>query len=180
VSRIGVERGYARGRYFLKATRRVNFLESHGGRFTNFACEAVGRVRSPGPTAWGLALAHGAREDGRVAVWVTVGRGGVQISPNDLEAEEADTHAEVIASPALKPAEELNRLLLVLRDRRLEVYVNGVSVGDPVPVAADLTPAAVCLCARFGPRGGEVEFERLTVWPADGQPKPAAGGGKGQ
>jgi hypothetical protein len=177
-NRLGIERGYANGKYFLKSDKRFNYFQGHvGNRFANFACEAVGRFASPGATAWGLTLSHPAREDGRLGVWVTIGRNGLQIHPNGLEAEQADTHAEEIASPAIKPVEEFNRLLVVLRERRLEVYVNGVSVGDPVPVSADLSPAAVALCARFGPRGGKVEFERLTVWPADRLPAPLPRGG---
>jgi hypothetical protein len=175
--RLGVERGYANGRYFLKATGKVDFFEGRGDRFPSCACELVGRVKSPGLAAWGLVLNHGTRDGHRQVAWATINRRGLQVFTREVQGDQVEVpQAAALTPTSLNPADEWNRLLVVFRDRRLEVYVNGVGVGEPVPVPADLKPANVAIGARFGPRGGEVEFERLTVWPADGLPTMGPGG----
>jgi hypothetical protein len=176
--RIAVERGYANGTYFLKATKRLSFFEGRGDHFSEFACELAGRVKGPGPLiSWGLHLGNGAHGEQRRTLILRIGRDGLHIAPGKGDGEEVDMPAaEAVAHPAIWPAEEVNRLLVVLRGRQLEVYVNGVAVCDPILVPADLSPAFVALFAQFGPRGGEVDFERLTVWPADGLPTPEARG----
>jgi len=56
----------------------------------------------------------------------------------------------------------------VVRGRRLEVYVNGEAVCEPVTLDRDVTPAIVGLCGRALKGRSRVEFERLTIWPAAG------------
>jgi hypothetical protein len=173
VNRIGVERGWAHGAYYLRATKRTNVFEHHGDHFPSFACEVVGRIKE-GPCGWGLALIHWPREEKREGLWLTINRRGLHIQVLGVDADQVEgAQAETVTSPALKRAMEFNRLLVVFRDGRLQPYVNGEAVGGPVTVPASLSPALVTLCGRFGPRGGEVEFQRMTIWSADNLPAPA-------
>ena len=62
--------------------------------------------------------------------------------------------------------DQSNRLMLIVREGYLEVYVNFVAVIDPIPVDSSLTPARLNLVV-FG-RGAEADFDRVTVWSAAG------------
>jgi hypothetical protein len=175
--RVPVERGYAHGTYFLKATKGVSFFQGRGDHFSGFACELVGRVKGPGPASWGLHLTNGARDQHRRAIILRLSPDGMHVQPGRGEsAEENMPAAEAIKHPAIRPPDEANRLPAVLRGRQLEVYVNGKAVCDPVFVPAELSPAYVALFCQFGARGGQADFERLTVWPADGLPTPESRG----
>jgi hypothetical protein len=46
-----------------------------------------------------------------------------------------------IVHPAIKQANEFNALMLVLKKRSLEIFVNSVRVCEPVTFAFDLDPA---------------------------------------
>jgi serine/threonine protein kinase len=171
-----VEHGYVGSRYFMKATQRINHFEGRGERYTNLAAEAVGRFKGPGLAAWGMTLVGGTDEHPLLMV-IRIGRKELHVFQRRSEAEVGDpVPDETIAHPALKPLDEFNRLLVILRGRQLEVYVNGVAACDPVLVPAALSPAQVRLSVHFPPKGGEAEFERLTIWPADSLPTPEARG----
>ncbi len=173
LNRNGVSRGWARGAYFIRSARHDDHYESLGDHFSNFACEVVGRIRGQAAPAWGLALFHGPREDSRVGLWVTLNHRGLHIIPFGTGANEPNSGRPVLVpDPAVESLDRFNRLLVVVRDARLRAYVNGVAAGDPVAVPAGLEPATVALAGRFGPRGGEVEFERLTIWSAADIPAP--------
>jgi hypothetical protein len=177
--RLGVERGYAHGTYFLKGPKGINYFQGpgRGEPFSRFACEVVGRVNRTGTASWGLRLANGVRGERFRAIILRISRDGLHIEPGKREAaEENMPAAEAIKHRAIRPADETNRLLVVLRGRQLEVYVNSKAVCDPVFVPAELSPAYVALFCQFGARGGQADFERLTVWPADGLPTPESRG----
>jgi hypothetical protein len=76
----------------------------------------------------------------------------------------AGTHA------AIKKGPEFNKVTAILRSRRLEVFVNAIAVCDPISLDFDLEPVRV----GFDLRGdkGHAEFERITIWSAEGLPTP--------
>jgi hypothetical protein len=57
---------------------------------------------------------------------------------------------------------------VVVRGRVAEVYVNGAAVCDPILLGFDVLPGRLMLAATHDGKGAHVEFERLTVWSADG------------
>ena len=69
-----------------------------------------------------------------------------------------------------------------VRDRLVEVYVNGVAVCDPIALDRDITPAwlqLVTVQSRDAVKAKQpvrAEFERITVWPAEVIPLPDARG----
>jgi hypothetical protein len=70
---------------------------------------------------------------------------------------------------------EYNTLLVVLRERLLEVYVNQRAVCRPLLLDRDITPLVLQL-GSVGSRGaGRAEFKEFTVWPhLDGVPPASA------
>ena len=68
---------------------------------------------------------------------------------------------------AVKTGDAFNKVMVIVRGRQAEVYVNDISVCDPLVLNRDITPAILCLLA-FGPEGTLTEFERFTVWSAEG------------
>src|SRR5262249_53506985 len=94
-------------------------------------------------------------------------RGGVGDGPFVLGVGgEPGPFAGPAAHRAVKKGKGSNRLLVVVRGRRLEVYVNGEAVCEPVTLDRDVTPATVGLCGRALKEKSRVEFERLTIWRA--------------
>jgi hypothetical protein len=79
---------------------------------------------------------------------------------------------------AIKRGFAFNTLLVVLRGGLLEVYVNGVAVCHPVHAGLESTPAMLALGYDVWLRKDRVEFERLTVWSAEGLPTPEARGAR--
>jgi hypothetical protein len=168
--------GYANGGYFMKCPQGGSYFEGRGDRHANFAAEVVGRFKGPTPTVWGLSLAGGTDEH-PVLLTVRMGRKVLHVFEPRTEADAEEPPPDRMANQiTLKPLDDHNRLLVILRGRQLEVYLNGVAPCDPVLAPAGLSPALVRLSVRFFQRGGEVEFERLTIWPADGLPTPEARG----
>ena len=79
------------------------------------------------------------------------------------------TIAGPIRHKAIRPGNEFNTVLAVLRGRRLEVHVNGSPICAPIqleqPLASDVR-AGIQQWARGGhyELKGRAEFRRFTVW----------------
>ena len=71
---------------------------------------------------------------------------------------------------AIKPGQEFNTLTAILRSGRLEVYVNGVAVCDPLVLNVGIERAHPGL--ELNGEKARAEFERITIWSADGLPTP--------
>ncbi|HEV3263152.1 MAG TPA: serine/threonine-protein kinase [Gemmataceae bacterium] len=131
-----------------------------------FACEVVGRAQGRA-ARWGLAIAD--RSDTAVQVTITLanpgvlwmrraGRNGVQVK--QLEPEPGQ-------HPAIKKgARTVNTLLVIVRGRVLEVYVNGAAVCDPILLDWDMRTPQLWLVGGRAAKVGIATFERVTVWPA--------------
>jgi hypothetical protein len=167
-------RGYLNGHYFLKVSGvdqvtaeipmgRANPPNPRGA----FACEVVGKVTGVGGR-WGLEIS----DEGKPGVAVTIAAVGI-VSLRTLSSKtrqlDPGTH------PAIKkgvPGKGLrNRLLLVVRGRYLEVYVNNRAVPDPILLKKEIaTPQIALLCRAQRARGAIAEFDSIIVKPAGSLP----------
>jgi hypothetical protein len=172
------ERDYKDGKYVIKpVATRVLFAGVPLGKAGSaargdFACEVTARVSGP-LSAWIVGVGERPGFDamrfrvlmlngGRLALKAVAAEGS---DPLDLLDEAAKTH------PAInRGGQTRNTLLVVVRGRQLELYVNGVAVADPVLLSQTLPTPFVALGAHAGARGGEATFDSVTVWPADSIP----------
>ena len=67
-----------------------------------------------------------------------------------------------IRHPAIKPGNEFNKLLFVMRKREVVFFVNGVQVCDPVRFDYDVTPSGLQLGVA-GPGKKRAEFDRVEI-----------------
>ena len=95
------------------------------------------------------------------------GKGELFLSPNPWNAATDFVHVDPtigpIVHPAIKPANQPNRLLLLVRKRSLEIFVNSVRVYEPIPYDFDLTPSFVQLGAWDGPGDFRAEFDSFVI-----------------
>jgi serine/threonine protein kinase len=149
---------------------------SGGRRFSNFACEFVARVVTPDSDGWGCDVLKEREHGLRISI---DSYGQLHLLPlaaeKDPWAIDHDTF-KPIRHEAIKPYGEENTLLVVVRGRQVEVYVNGKAVVNPVTLPADITPAQVWYAMLGGKDGTTVELERITVWSAADLPAPEARG----
>jgi hypothetical protein len=146
-------------------------------RYSNFACELVGRVLRPRSEGWACVLngeaGHAARvsidSDGALHVQT------LRMAPTTTWPETGPLNRTFLHR-AIKPRGEANTLLCIVRGRQLELYVNGVAVQSPITSDRDLAPTLIGCCVLGGADGGEVEFERITVWSVEDLPPPEARG----
>ncbi|HEV3384866.1 MAG TPA: serine/threonine-protein kinase, partial [Gemmata sp.] len=165
-----VQRGYKDGIYFIQkeidggATYVGN---AQLGAFSNFVCQVEGRVVADPAANWELWFGN---DQQRKALTVKINSAGkltVAITENDKGEPEqlySGTH------DAIRKGYDFNKLAAIYTADRLEVFVNGVAVCDPLPVPVRLQPVSIAL----GVSGGKssAEFRRLTVWTAEGLPTP--------
>jgi serine/threonine protein kinase len=163
------ESGYRDGKYYIKgnAARRNAKCKTE----TAFACRLVGRVFGHAENMWTISLDnHQIQRSVRVGItrtgelWIGGGQYGRGWWPYLGEKEIGPiTHA------AIKPGTEFNELLVIYRGRTLEVYVNGVAVCNPVTYDTDLLPVQPSM-GVYRQDNNIGEFERITLWSAEGLP----------
>jgi serine/threonine protein kinase len=136
-----------------------------------FACQVVGKSVGTG-SGWGLAIREhvGAKTVVRARVLITVS-GQLHTSFDSAEDGEAKMDAETVSHPALQKGGPIrDRLLVVVRGRQMEIYVNGIAVHDPILLEREnAAPALALLCMGRQP-GTTAEFDSVTVWPVDSIP----------
>jgi hypothetical protein len=169
---LTVERGYDSGTWSLRIADGNGWYcttVKEGNYRCNFACELAGRVSGPRSEGWGLTIVDadwagdmniGFDSDGAL-------RCNLPWNPQRHPANPSFTARHRL----VRPHGEFNRLLVVLQGRRLEFYVNGEAIRDPILLDRDLSPYVrlrIGLAARG--RGARVEFERLRVWLLDALP----------
>jgi serine/threonine protein kinase/WD40 repeat protein len=153
------------------------------GRFAHFACEVTGRLVEGEAGLWGLVLEGGKlrqvlREADANVVFIRFsGDGQLEVS---LGAERAGW-PKTITHKAIKKKDDWNKLLVVVRGRQLELYVNSVAVCDPLVVDYDFTPAWLNLYADAAPGPADrparlAELSRIRICPAEKIPPPEARG----
>ncbi len=147
----------------------------------DMAIQIVGRaVGRDDNDAWGVILWSPAGDGRGFIVWVTRG-GTVRLTPCPFFPKSIVFPQGPFRSHAVRAGDADNKLLLVTRGsgfaRRLEIYVNGVAVCDPLPYPLfQLGPEErmhFSLAALVGKPGMAAEFKSVAVWPTDALP-PAA------
>jgi hypothetical protein len=72
---------------------------------------------------------------------------------------------------AIKPGTEFNKVMVMLRSRQLEIYVNNVAVCDPIYLETPIEPVNVAPL-MVSNKKGSVEFRHFSMWSAEGLPTP--------
>ena len=137
----------------------------------DFACELVGRVADGGPDdAWMMQVGtlSGAADAHRgIAVAVTAG-GSCRVGRSVFDqSPTAWLESREIPNDAILPGAEFNVLRVLVRGGLLEIYINGVAIGEPIRLAEKILPARVSIGiqARNGP--ARVDLSRITLWDGD-------------
>jgi hypothetical protein len=175
------DRGYRNGRYVIEAQgRHISFARVPLWRAKpappgdDFACRVIGRARGR-LARWGLSLIDRDRPGDGPRINVSLGNPGrlrVGSGGKPLPGLEDVTHSAIKKGPNVA-----NSLLVVLRGRQLETYVNEVAVCDPVLLEHALpAPRLALLGAGVTPQGAVAEFEGITIWPAGSIPSLAQRG----
>ena len=83
--------------------------------------------------------------------------------PSAKDFDDVDPSIGPIVHPAIKPANHVNRLVLLVRKRSLEIFVNSERVYEPVPYDLDLTPSYLQLGVWDGPGDFRAEFDSVSI-----------------
>ncbi|RLS58667.1 MAG: hypothetical protein DWH91_01980 [Planctomycetota bacterium] len=164
---------YEHGHYVIRPTRANWRVSQHPLTFDHdFACEVVGRVQQGTSGGWGLVLFRslGGNSTKEIGFQVIVdgNLGEVRVEPIGAHAD--PWHAPQIGPiihPAVRPISEYNRLLVVIRDQSLAIYMNGAAICEPIRLHDNPLPSKLQL-GVFG-ANSEVrgEFDQVTIWSAN-------------
>ncbi|MFO0843475.1 MAG: protein kinase [Gemmataceae bacterium] len=185
------ERGYQDGRYFIQ--RHLGGLWGWNTPVPapeNFAVEVVGRAVGEPRDGWGVAITQyrnwtptdsaepRKRSYGpQVELWRD---GRCAVHPSFFATEKDSVPA---AAPrrvdSARGGDEWDTLLVVVRGRRVQVFVNGAEAVPPFQTRYLVSPSVIALIG-FGPgRHGRAEFERFTLYelpaPAPASAEPPRG-----
>jgi WD40 repeat protein len=164
----GLNRGYANGRYFIEHLNAGFTSWAVPGDVPRaFACEVSGRVTRDPAHRWTLLIINRADDTTSLEVMLT-GQGTVSVAPTGFETQPFRGPAVgPVSVPWMKRGDAFNTLLVVVRGRVLEVYVNGKAPFDPIVLDRDVTPTLLTLGCEspFGPE--RVEFQHVSIWNAD-------------
>jgi hypothetical protein len=98
------------------------------------------------------------------------GQQELKIDAHDNDARKW-TRQLKIKHPAIKSGAEFNKLLVIARGQSYDVYVNGILVCEPLVTDFLTMPFSFALVAKSHATASRAEFERITIWSADGLPK---------
>ena len=161
---------YSSGFYFVTPRDRGKVNRSPTGLRTDSALEVVGRVKTLDSSSRGSWAVVVNREIGSALRGFMVkinGKGELFLRPNPWDESgdfvDLDPTIGPIVDPAIKPANQANRLVLLVRKRSVEIFVNSVRVCGPVPYDFDLTPSFVQLGAWDGPGEFRAEFDLMSI-----------------
>jgi hypothetical protein len=163
-----LDSGYENGRWFMKA-RGGYWLFGGIHPFTPpVACQIVARVKEPHSAAWDFILG---RPEQKYRHTIRIdGTGKVQLLYFDGKTEQ-ETKVDLPSPRGIKLRGEFNTLLVVARMGQVDLYVNGVPVGNrPLNLAREAGPGWIQLGIETGDTGGTIELQRMTVWSAVGIP----------
>ncbi len=165
-----VLRGYKDGTYLLKKDfdGGVSVRSNQFVGFSTFVCQLDGRVVDDPSASWELSFGNDQQRKAITLKLNAAGKLKVVLTENDNDEQEplfSGTHV------AIRKGNEFNRLAVIYTAERLEVYVNGVAVCDPLSVPVRLQPVNIALGLSGGGKSS-AEFRRLTVSSADGLPTP--------
>ena len=166
-----IQQGYQDGTYFIRKEYKAGW--AYGGSrkfvaFSSFVCQVDGRVVDDVNSSWDLWFGN---DQQRKAVTVRLnGAGKFKVALWDYDKGDmppliSGSHA------AIKKGTDFNTLTVVYVADRLELFVNGAAICDPVAVPLHLQPVRLSLGVSTGGKGA-AEFRKLSTWSADGLAKP--------
>lgn len=158
---------YSGGKVQFNDTKDSGQSVQGTGVYSSFACEVVGRLVGPAE-GWGIAFRRS--DGGDQDLQVEFERiGGLRI----VGKLDRPIIQDLVQHSALRPAREFNTVLVIVRGKQAEIYVNSVAICDPVILKEEITPAAPAnLTWLVRPRGGSIEIDRITVYSAESLPTP--------
>jgi hypothetical protein len=137
--------------------------------FVQFIGQAEGRVFDNSSDEWFLNLADDER---KLSVKIMInGEGGVRVAWADHGKGERGTSIYEGKHSAIKPKTDFNRVMVILRSRLLEIYVNNVAVCNPIELDAEIGPVFMHL-GLISKKKGRAELHNVSVWSAEGIPFP--------
>ncbi len=172
--------GYRNGKYYIEMPgrgsyywiaplRRVLDRVKPAIRLDDFACRLVGQATGT-KARWGLCFLERETEgeQQRRLIIAISNSGLLHVTSGSINKP----IQEPVAHSAIKKGEKVfNMLLVVLRGRQLELYVNGVAVCDPLLLERAIPSARLALdCNSTSSQGSSAEFDDIIVWPADSIP----------
>lgn len=156
--------GYANKAFFVEAVKGGMWWRSIGTSSESFAIEVRARVASPNGM-WVLSPLYFPVGNDRVALLVNLDNAGslhlsgwkLGVGTDSLPEERSISHR------AIRKGSELNKLLFVCRDGKMELYVNGEQIAEPIPLREGATPwpAQIGVSANGFARA---EFDQVTIW----------------
>ena len=166
----GRDHGYADGAYFVGPVKKSRSWRSPTDILADGTIEVVGRLKTEGPVthgAWTVTISK-LMAKGRRGPMVKINNKGelfVQPHPADdaIEFRAVEPAIGPIVHPAIRPGHELNTLLLVIKKRNVEIFVNSVRVCGPFTLEYDPTPAYLVLGETDGPTSFPAEFARVEI-----------------
>jgi hypothetical protein len=162
--------GYAGNVYYIEATRPGNrSWNCPKGYVPDNAFRIVGRVLGDDGddrSAWGVVFSR-EKSVGERGFQVAIDRKGeFRLEPGMWGRGKfsGDLWIGPIVHSAIRPGGDFNELLLIIRGRRLEIFVNAVAVCDPVIFNWDIIPCLPSL-ALFSTRQGwtRAEFDEVEI-----------------
>ena len=162
--------GFENGGYFIAvAANAARHVAIPAKPIDDFAIEVVSRITGSPASEWALRVENLAQKhpfidfklNGKQELEIMAG-GRQRAQEKRLWSGRHD---------AIKPGEGLNKLLVVSRRGKFEVYVNGIPVCNPMSADFVQTPVTFAVSAYSGEfKPSKAEFERFTVWPIDALP----------
>jgi|GEM_PF-6769717 len=178
VEKDGSTRGYSNGIYYIRQSKPGSVfstlpLRKAAAPKENCACQVEAAVLGGGPyLTWGLCITEGPfagatqsiavalTSQGVLEQWAGASGGILQRSPS----VSIEGHAAIHSGTGVS-----NTILLIVRGRLLEVYVNNRAVMDPVVMERAFSMPSLHLCCFKRGSGitSIVEFKNVTVWSAE-------------
>jgi hypothetical protein len=158
--------GYADGRYFIKVSRGMSGWHN-GKKQGDFVCRVVGRVTGSRAGGWGITLVN-PDDQNRGPCFGITGNSTLEVMPSPFNPKPSGPQIAPFQVKSLKPGEEFNELLLVVKGRRVQVYANGLQACTPLVLDNELKSVYTVLMGFAGERETQAEYQSITVWSADG------------
>ncbi len=155
--------GYAHGKYEIIQPSFWNYLNPGHHLLKDFACQVEGRLTQRAGGDWCLAVVGPDKSGFTVAVGIGP---TYRISPSPWNtAVNHSIETPWTKHPALHVVTEPSTLLVVVRDRIVELYINGKAAGDPFLLEHPLEAATIRLGTNHLRGTAHAEFGEFIIWP---------------
>jgi hypothetical protein len=168
--RDGKTHGYIGGSYCIDAMEGAWGWNCPSGPLNDSAYRIVGRASGNDESSWGIVLTTPKPNDHGIQVRINR-NGELFIEPCMFWNSPIPKGPRIgpVSHPAIRRGDDPNTLVLLVRRRRVEIYVNSEEVCPPVKLDWDLTPCGPAL-AVFGSAPGKTraEFHEIEIRHLDG------------